>query len=134
LREAGRRDKELQLELSKLSRDLTTAKVTIRTTTGQIAFRQKSIATLNEKVEHMRTVGKAEAEKAREEFNEKQSALQQEQALVAQEVQTARQDSEQFKHGADAIKNELNQLEDKDRQCSFGLGRCLVSAVCWLIV
>ncbi len=64
-----------------------------------------------------------EAENARRDFEEKQEKLVQEKAVVEQEVSTLRQDSDQFKHGADALKNELNELEDKDRDLNFRLGK-----------
>ena len=126
LRDQGRLDKEAQLEASKLSREMTEAKVKIRTTiTPQILTHKKNIQMFKDKIEHLQTVGLSQAEAAKREYEEKQEAYLQEKAEAEQEALTLKNDSEQFKHGADSLKVELNELEDKDRDLVYRLSMFL---------
>lgn len=112
------REKEGELEakraeLSRTNRMITEAKMKVRGNEPAIRNKRKEIKEANDALERLKSKSVEDGERAMRLYEEKKLELETEKAGIQQTLKTLRQDGDQFKNGADAARDKLNEIQDK---------------------
>jgi chromosome segregation ATPase len=123
--EREKRQADVRVERNGLMVRMNEYKSKLRNWMSDVKAKKTEVVTLEKTLAEIQAVSEQDESRITREYEEKKEELERRMAHAQQTLLTLQQDGEQFKNGADAARQQLNEFEDQNARLVREIGACV---------